>query len=890
MWKTDKKNCYFEYESSSDILQFTDSKGWVELDGRQVENCAKMKEKPDFLFWEDLEVWQSFLKNREGNECDLRLLSQEGKIHWCHLQANPVVYQDGSYKLLGSIFDIDHQFREREQEKFFKSLDPLTEVYDTENVELEVDRYLENKGHDRKHAMLILDIANMENVKLNLGFLFGSAVLSNLSRELKNCLPANAIIGRVGSAAFVILLKNILNEDEILEATEQIKEAIREIYIGEKKELSIGCCMGIALYPGHGTNYQSLFEKADEALYEAKESGKNRVQVYTQTILGLLPDKKGKYYNDYEIQDSEGFSSTRGRELKRFAFDLLAKTKDVGSAVNLLLERIGKEYQVSSVSVIETEKKHRYLRMAYEWHNREVEKAPVAFEIDEKKLLLNECFDSRGLYHTSNSPHSALVSAFYEEGKFRGCIYLRDTQTERNWTEEEKEDMVEIARILSVYLLKLRVSEQVSQQLEQIASYDSLTRLPTLKKLKQNMAEILREHPQRYAVIYWDILNFKFINEMYGVHAGDRVLCDLSEFLKHNLNTENCLLARKSSDKFIGFCPAGEKEALRDWIRRLNVEFHRQQNEKNHLMNLRVVSGIYIMEKGDMDISLSLDRANIARKAAKTEVSEACKFYDEKMEEAIRRELEILNIMEDALENQEFVVYYQPKMGLNEEDTTGAEALVRWRRPDGRLISPGEFVPLFERNGFIVQVDFFVYDEVCRTLHRWLDEGRKVVPVSVNVSRVHLNDDNFVDKLKELVDSYHIPRELLELELTESLFLDNTKTTLATMQRLRELGFHVSIDDFGSGYSSLSLLKDMATDVIKLDKEFFANGEMQKEEKIVVSNIINMAKQLNMKVLSEGIETKDQMDFLKEINCDMVQGYYYAKPMPLQEFEQFLKK
>jgi diguanylate cyclase (GGDEF)-like protein len=633
-----------------------------------------------------------------------------------------------------------------------------------------------------------------------------------------------------------------------------------------------------------------LFEKADEALYRAKENGKNRVQLYSQTILGLLPEKKGHYYNHYEVKDSDGFSTARGRELKRFALDLLAKTKDMGSAVHLLLEQIGKEYEVTSASVIEAEKKYNYLKMAYEWHSKETEEHPVAFEIDEKKLILNECFDSRGLYQKSESQQSVLVSAFYEDGRFRGCICLRDAHKERVWTEEEKENLVEIARILSVYLLKLRVSQKVTEQLEQISNYDALTGLATLKRLKQDIFRLLKERPQRYAIIYWDILNFKFINEMYGVHTGDRILCDLAVFLKRNLKSEDCLLARESGDKFIGVCPVGEKEALRDWIRRLNIEFHRQQTEKNRLINFRVVSGIYIMDKGETNINLSVDRANVARKAAKTEVSEACKFYDENMEEALRREMEILSIMEEALENREFVVYYQPKMGLDEEETTGAEALIRWLRPDGRLISPGEFVPLFERNGFIIQLDFFVYEEVCKTIRRWLDEEKRVVPVSVNVSRVHLNDDSFVDKLKELVDSYQIPRELLELELTESLFLDNTKTTLSTMQRLRELGFHVSIDDFGSGYSSLSLLKDMATDVLKLDKEFFANREMQKEEKIVVSNIINMAKQLNMKVLSEGIETKEQMDFLKEINCDMVQGYYYAKPMPVQEFEQFLKK
>ena len=215
----------------------------------------------------------------------------------------------------------------------------------------------------------------------------------------------------------------------------------------------------------------------------------------------------------------------------------------------------------------------------------------------------------------------------------------------------------------------------------------------------------------------------------------------------------------------------------------------------------------------------------------------------------------------------------------------GAEALVRWVKSDGGIMPPDKFIPLFEKNGFVVNLDFFVYKEVCRSLREWIDKGINIVPISVNVSRIHLYDENFVRDFMNLVDEYDLPYDVIELELTESMFLDNTNVAISTMRQFRELGFKVSIDDFGAGYSSLNLLKEMTSDVLKLDKEFFGRGELQKEEQIIVSSIVNMAKQLDMKVLSEGVETKDQVDFLKGIACDMAQGYLFAKPMPKDNFE-----
>lgn len=887
MEEIQEKSCFFEYESSDDSIRFAKGGAWELLDGVWLEGCIKEETRAVFIYPEDLKTWKDFLKKGQGGECNVRLL-EKGKPCWCCFKASSIPMEDGNYKLLGCVFDIDKKVREKEHEKYLSRLDPLTGVFDAANARMEIDSYLSTSGQNGNHAMLVVDIDDLKSINTNLGYLFGDAVLANMAEAVRESIPEDSVIGRVGGDEFIVFLKNISGMEQVIESAGRIRSALQEVYVGECKELRITCCMGIVRYPIYGKNYQELFENADIALFQAKENGKNRIQVYEQTLLHCLPEKENGYYNQYRMHDSQNLCKGDGQEIIHFAFDIMAKTKDVGSAVKLLMEKIGKEYHVDSVGIMETEKGETCLGVTYEWHAKKSDVFDM--EIEEMAVLLGDCFDSQGLYTKEDREGSMLMAAFYEEGKFRGCVGLKDTSGHRVWSREERENLVEITKIISFYLLKLRVSEEISERLEHMKNYDTMTGLSTLYKFKRDAAWLMEEKPQRYAVVYWDITNFKFINETYGYQAGDRVLCDLAALLKGYLDKEDCLLARDSADKFVGFCPVADIEEFRGWPNKIGQEFHELQKEKNISVNLTVVSGVYLIEEGNLDISTAIDNANVARKAAKGGISSACRFYDEDMEESIRREIEILNNMEEALENREFVVYLQPKINLDGEKPAGAEALVRWKRFDGSMVAPNEFIPLFEKNGFILDLDFYVYEEVCQTIRWWIDNNMKTVPVSVNVSRVHLNDGQFIHKLKKLIDFYQVPPELVELELTESMFLNNTKATLATMQELRKMGFSVSIDDFGAGYSSLSLLKDMATDVIKLDKEFFVHDEMLNEEKIVVSSIINMAKQLNMKVLSEGIETKNQTEFLKEMDCDMVQGYFYAKPMPIREFERFLNR
>ena len=242
--------------------------------------------------------------------------------------------------------------------------------------------------------------------------------------------------------------------------------------------------------------------------------------------------------------------------------------------------------------------------------------------------------------------------------------------------------------------------------------------------------------------------------------------------------------------------------------------------------------------------------------------------------------------MPSALARHEFECYLQPKDGLRSRNIEGAEALIRWNSKDFGFISPGDFIPIAEKNGFVVELDFFILEEVCRTMRRWIDDGKKPVVISVNQSRLHLNYDDYIWRLREIVDKYDIPYEYIELELTESVFAENAEKLLKVMHKLHEIGFKLSLDDFGSGYSSLNMLKDMPVDVVKIDKEFFSDTMNSQKGRAVITTVVDLAKNLDMDVISEGVETREQVEFLTEIHCAMVQGYYFAKPLPISEFEK----
>lgn len=425
------------------------------------------------------------------------------------------------------------------------------------------------------------------------------------------------------------------------------------------------------------------------------------------------------------------------------------------------------------------------------------------------------------------------------------------------------------------------------------AYVDQLTGIPSKTKHKLDAQVLIDRQENKYAYVTFDVDNFKYVNEMFGYEYGNKILIHIGKVVKLFAKKDE-LFARVSADNFaLMLKDNGTEEELSNRIHemfRIILEY-REPEEELVMCSLKFSCGVFrIAEKTDINVVRA--NANLAREECKKRILEDIVYFNEELKSLKVEEKELEYDAEEALKNGEFLVYFQPKFNVETEKIIGAEALVRWNHPVRGMISPGQFVPVFELNGFIIPLDLFVLDQVCCLIESWMKDGIPPICISVNLSRVHLIEENLVEQLIAVVEKHHVPRKYIEFELTESAFYEETGSLLRIMVQIKEAGFRLSMDDFGSGYSSLNLLRTLPVDVLKLDRVFLEDCEEETDEtrgKRIVTHVISMAKDLKMAVLAEGVETKYQKEFLQNAKCDMIQGYYYARPMPLKEFELLYK-
>ncbi len=426
----------------------------------------------------------------------------------------------------------------------------------------------------------------------------------------------------------------------------------------------------------------------------------------------------------------------------------------------------------------------------------------------------------------------------------------------------------------------LRILKQKKYKQE----YDDLTGIYNKQTFLKKTKEMLRRYPKEtFAFVHFDIHQFHLVNQFYGMEEADRLLLHIADVLIHLAQGfAHFTYGRYQADVF-GFCmPYKDREAVIQTIETMRSKL----NEYPIDYVLVPVFGICIADATTEHIFTVSDQANLAAKQCKGNYIQNYSFYDISLSERIEREQAIVNTMKTALAKEQFVLYVQPKYDLHTNTIDGGEVLVRWTVPGRGIVPPGEFIPVFERNGFIMKLDYYIWEHVCRLIRRWLDEGREPFPLSVNISRVSLYNPNLAEVIKELVQQYQIDPGLLQLELTESVYASNPDVIRKTMAKLQTYGFCILMDDFGSGYSSLNTLKDIAVDILKIDMKFLAESEVPGRGENILASVVRMAKWLNMPVIAEGVEKESQVAFLRSIGCEFVQGFYFAKPMPIDEYEQ----
>ena len=428
-------------------------------------------------------------------------------------------------------------------------------------------------------------------------------------------------------------------------------------------------------------------------------------------------------------------------------------------------------------------------------------------------------------------------------------------------------------------------AEQEVQKFRYLAEHDPLTGINNRKAFCEKTEIMLQNNPdKKYILLCWDVEKFKVINDLFGNEVGNRVLKALAmHFASSMLGIGT--YGRLGDDHFAICYPETHCSAEAAWERAnsalgvLNINY-----------KITVCMGAYRIEDRSLPVSNMCDRANLALQDIKGNYLRNFAFYDDRLRATMLKEQELCDEMERGLAEKQFQVYIQPKYDLDTRKIIGGEALIRWIHPVRGMISPGEFVPLFERNGAIIRLDAFVWDKTCQYLHQWQSGGMDIVPISVNISRLNFLNRDLTAHFSRLLKKYELTTKYVELEVTESVYADNSDIFYRELERLQSAGFKILMDDFGSGYSSFNMLKEAPVDVLKLDMMFLRGSDKKGRANKIIRAIMNMAELIDMPVVAEGVETEDHVNFLKGINCKAVQGFYFQRPIPAEQFQKLLEE
>lgn len=446
---------------------------------------------------------------------------------------------------------------------------------------------------------------------------------------------------------------------------------------------------------------------------------------------------------------------------------------------------------------------------------------------------------------------------------------------------------------LVMFLLLVCVTAVITVQqtryrhtLERFAFTDPITGGINTARFSLLASERLAEL-QDYALVSADIQDFKLINNIYGTSAGDDTLRYIYQTMQDSLTDSQELVTRSSADLFYLLLHTRSEEELTDRLDALYHEINRFNQRLGTHYYLEMRFGIYMAEPGETNIADMMEKANIARKNQGQDSHDRCMFYSAIRQQAYIQEKELLNILDTSLSGGDFKIYLQPKVCLRNQKIAGAEALIRWQHPEKGMLPPAQFISVFEKHGLISKLDLFVFEEVCKLLARWNQEKRELLVISVNLSRQNLRIPNFLRRYHDIYTSYGLPPGLIEFELTESIFIEEPSIVKPMIDEMHELSFQCSLDDFGTGYSSLGLLNDLNIDTIKLDRTFFVGKNNNQRGRCIVDSIMKLAGQLHISTVAEGIDTVEQVRFLNQSACSMIQGYIYSLPLPVEEFESF---
>lgn len=853
---------------------------------------------------EERRMLEELVLGRRKGPIKLHLKNQEG-FHYTKVMDAVSQYEkeSGCQVIVGSVQNVTESHRQHELLLERIKQDPLTGLYNQTSGKELINEYLGSKNPYESCGMMVLDIDYFKAVNDTYGHLFGDQVLLTLAKLLSAFSRIDDVVMRAGGDEFVVLFKDISNEELIRKASELLQMIRRQIF--PEKDYCMTCSIGVCFVPENslGYSYNQIFEDADWALYRAKEGGRDRYAFCDTLKRFVLSSKK----------EDERHPSLDARYLHNdiisTAFEIFEKTYSFQSAMELLMEVVGLRFQLDRITVIQTNVKAKNTEKIYQWTAEGIPEALASLASFTKDdfLTLFHSYDEYGttvLQHDQMDAYSkdaqellmqgdaktVLYAAMYWEGKYTGAISYVVCDNKRCWSKVTRKQFGELTKIISVYLSRHLATNAVGDRIALPPEYDALTGLMSFGLFCETTERlIVGEYRKKAAMIYTDFHNFKYFNQKYGYSEGDRLLKSFCNFVLDWLwGRPDICCTRVVADQFVAFMPCEDIEQLKLDMEERNRKFQKQYMERYPKIELYLRTGIFAVTADCAGASQAIDAANYARQKVKAGSKESVRIYDEDLGKKQQLENEILNGMNTAIENREFQVYLQPRYSLKEQKIVGAEALIRWQRKNGEFLQPAHFIPLYEDNGKIVELDFYVFEEVVRYLAKNQELGRKQIPISINASVLHALEDDTVNRYLEILNRYHVDPSLTEIELTETATVSMYDSVCDLFARLQKEQLMTALDDFGAGYSVLNTVIDIPVNTIKLDRLFLKNCGNSEKGIYLIQHIVAIVKKLGYHVVCEGVETEEQVALLQQIGCDEVQGNWFSKAIPIKEFEALL--
>ncbi len=833
-------------------------------------------------FFEHERLLEAFENNIRNDKLEFRRV-QEGGALWTvasvQLFADPYSSDVQVFLLMQ---DEDEAKRDEMKVRDRSTSDPLTGLLNRAAFEDQLTLLFTQSDEGVSHALMMIDVDGFKRVNDTFGHQFGDRVLIDIANSLRTAMRSGDLIARIGGDEYMVCLKNIPEGIDFLEKRATfICQAFAKRF---DNDVVITGSVGVSLYPRDGHTFPALYRKADQALYLAKQRGKNRYVLYQDDMDHALANElvsPATYYGT--VADINRLSLFREDVIRTLMiFNDVPESCEslrgifadeyrvlIAQDMTACLEMLAREArQISAllldISATRTDGLNLIRQMQ---ENPEWAPIPVIVTISENEAELSLSALETGAMDFMRRPYKPWLV------KLRVKNLIRKRESEELRTQNQ-------------YLMVQKNDETRHQsELRYIADHDALTNICNKAAFYRKTKTMLDKAPDTtFVMIAFDIEKFRLINDIFGHEEGDRLLRYVAQRMQ-TLYAGSATYSRIDADNF-AICMPYDPDELKVRF----TDYDRELREYGLPFEILLVFGLYIIDDRTLPASIMHDRAEMAKRTVKGNYVRRFAYYDDHLRKALLAELEIVNDMSAALQNHQFELYLQPKCMLNNGEIIGAEALVRWNHPTRGLLLPGAFVPIFEKNGFIMKMDAYIWEQVCILLRRWIDRygGKPPMAVSMNVSRVDIYNPSLVSTLCQLADRYGVPRRYIELEITESVYAQDPKLLFDLVATLRKEGFFVEMDDFGSAYSSLNMLKEIQVDLLKLDMRFLYGDDPDGRGGTILSSVVRMARYLELPIVVEGVETVEQARFLASIGCTQAQGYYFYRPMPVDEFENLL--